>query len=55
MFKHFRGDWAYAEPNFFGELSKKKIFQNFHFGPIRLIPRRFFKISIIDSQNMRFK
>ncbi len=22
MFEHFRGDWAYAGPNFFGELSK---------------------------------
>ncbi len=22
MFEHFRGDWAYAEPNFFDELSK---------------------------------
>ncbi len=21
MFEHFRGDWAYAEPNFFYELS----------------------------------
>ncbi len=23
MFEHFRGDWAYTEPNFFIELSKK--------------------------------
>ncbi len=23
MFEHFRGDWAYAEPNFFWEISKK--------------------------------
>ncbi len=28
--------------------------QNFHFGPIRWIPRRFFKISIVYSQNLRF-
>ncbi len=26
MFKHFRGDWAYAEPNFFWEIPKKNFF-----------------------------
>ncbi len=29
-FKHFRGDKAYAERNFFGEISKKFIFQKIH-------------------------
>jgi hypothetical protein len=47
MFEHFRGDWAYAEPNFFGELWKKICSQNFLFGPVRCVPRRFSKISII--------
>jgi hypothetical protein len=27
MFEHFRGDWAYAEPNFFDELPIKIFFQ----------------------------
>ncbi len=26
MFEHFLGDWAYAEPNFFWEISKKFFF-----------------------------
>ncbi len=47
MFEHFRGDWAYAEPNFFDKLSKNFLFQNLHFGPIRWVPRRFLKISMI--------
>jgi hypothetical protein len=34
MFEHFRGDWVYAEPNFFGELSKIIFSQNIHIGPI---------------------
>jgi hypothetical protein len=34
MFEYFRGDSAYAEPNLFGEQSKKFCFQNFHFGLI---------------------
>ncbi len=54
MFEHFRGDWAYAEPNFSGQLSKKYFFQNFHFGPIRWVSRWLFKISIIYSQNFHF-
>jgi hypothetical protein len=54
MFEHFHGDWAYAEPNFFDELSKKFFFLNLHFGPIRWVPRRFLKISIIYSQNLHF-
>ncbi len=54
MFEHFRGDWAYAEPNFFDELSKKFFFQNLHFGPISWFLRRFLKISIIYSQNLHF-
>ncbi len=29
MFEHFRGDWAYAEPNFFDELSKIFFFKIF--------------------------
>ncbi len=30
MFEHFRGDWAYGEPNFFfDELSKKILFKIF--------------------------
>ncbi len=34
---------------------QKKIFpQNFHFGPIRWVPRWFSKISIIYSQNLHF-
>ncbi len=37
-------------------VSFQKIFlsKNFRFGPIRWVPRRFFKISIIYSQNFRF-
>jgi hypothetical protein len=46
MFEHFRGDKAYAESNFFLEISKQFFFQNLHFGPIRWFPRRFFKIWI---------
>jgi hypothetical protein len=33
--EHFRGDWAYAEPNFFGEISNNFFLQKVHFGPIR--------------------
>jgi hypothetical protein len=54
MFEYYRGDWAYAEPNFFDELSKNFFLQNLHFGPIRWNPRRFLKISIICSQNLHF-
>jgi hypothetical protein len=32
MFEHFRGDWAYAEPIFFLEISQKIFPQNLHFG-----------------------
>ncbi len=35
-FEHLRGDWAYAEPNFF--------IQNIHYGPIICVPKRFFQI-----------
>ncbi len=28
-FEHFRSDWAYAEPNFFGEISKNFFFKKF--------------------------
>ncbi len=50
MFEHFRGDWAYGEPDFFGELSKTYFIQNVHFGPIRSVPRRFskFKFFIVE-------
>jgi hypothetical protein len=34
MFEHFRGDWAYAEPNFLDELSKNFFSLNLHFGSI---------------------
>ncbi len=44
--EHFRGDWAYAEPNFFGETSKKFFFLKVHFGPIRWVPKRFFVVEI---------
>jgi hypothetical protein len=54
MFEHFRGDWAYAEPNFLDELANNFFLQNLHFGPIRWLPRRFLKILIIDSQNLHF-
>ncbi len=54
MFEQFFGDWTYAEPNFFGELSKKFCSQNF-LGPFRWVPKQFFKISIIYSQNLHFK
>ncbi len=53
MFEHFGGNWAYAEPDLFGELSKK-FFPQFSLGPIRRGFRRFFKISIIYSQNLHF-
>ncbi len=36
-FEHFRSDWAYAEPNFFGEISNI-FFLKVHFGPIRWGP-----------------
>ncbi len=53
-FEHFRGDWAYAEPNLFGEISKKLFFQNVHLGPIRWVPKRFFKILIFYSRNLHY-
>ncbi len=53
MFEHFRGDWAYGEPNFFDKLSKFFFFYS-HFGPFRWVPRRVLKISIIYSQNFHF-
>ncbi len=54
MFEHFRGDWAYAKPNFFWEISKNFFFQNLYFGPIRWVPRRFFKILIFLSAKFAF-
>ncbi len=54
MFKHFLGDWAYEKPTFLCKQSKKIFPQNFHFGPIRWVPIRFFKILIIYSQNLQF-
>ncbi len=42
--EHLRGDWAYAEPNFLGEISNKNFYQKVHFGLIRWVPERFFKI-----------
>jgi hypothetical protein len=54
MFAHFRGDWAYAEPNFFERYPKKFFFQNLHFGPIRWVPRRFFKIWIFYRRTLHF-
>ncbi len=35
MFEHFRGDWAYAEPNFFLRDTQNIFFLNLPFGPIR--------------------
>ena len=46
--------WAYAEPNFFWEISKKFLFQNLHYGPIRWVPRRFFQILIFYNRNLHF-
>ncbi len=54
MFKHFRGDWAYGNPIFLVSYQKFFFFKIFHFGPIKWVPRRFFKISIIFSQNLHF-
>ncbi len=51
MFEHFLGDWAYAEPYFFGELTNI-FFANVHFGPIRWVHKRFFKIFTNYSQNL---
>jgi hypothetical protein len=47
MFEHFRGDWAFAEPNFFWEISKffsssKSSLWSYY----RWVPWRFFKILI---------
>jgi hypothetical protein len=53
-FEHFRGDSAYAEPNFFGEISQKNFAQTVHFGPIRWVPKRFFRTSIFYSRNLHF-
>ncbi len=50
MFEHFRDDWAYAEPNYFGELSKIFFLQNVHFGPIRWVPWWFLKFWLIIVQ-----
>jgi hypothetical protein len=36
MFEHFRGDWAYAEPNFFWEISPKNFYKIF---PLVLLDR----------------
>ncbi len=47
MFEHFRDDWAYAELNYFGELSKIFFLQNVHFGPIRWVPWWFLKFWLI--------
>ncbi len=49
-FKYFRGDWAYAEPNFL-ERYPKKFFQ---LGPIWWLPKRFFKLLISFSRNLHF-
>jgi hypothetical protein len=39
---------------FLDEVYKNFFSLNFHFGPIRWIPRQFLKISIIYSQNLQF-
>ncbi len=54
MFEHFCGDWAYAEPNFFDELSQNFVLLNLHFGPFSWVPGRFLKILIFYSQNLYF-
>ncbi len=35
MFEHFRGDWAYAEPNLLERYPTNYLFPNHYFGPIR--------------------
>jgi hypothetical protein len=42
-FKHFHGDWAFAEPNVFWKDIRKIVFQNVHLGPIRWVPKWFFQ------------
>ncbi len=42
-FEHFRGDWAYAEPNFFD--IPTFFFQNVHLGPIRWFQNSFSKFA----------
>jgi hypothetical protein len=44
--------WFISKPYMLSELSENFFLQNFHFGPIRWAPRRFFKISIIFGQNL---
>jgi hypothetical protein len=51
-FEHFRGDLAYAEPNFFCEISQ--IFFLKMFPWVLLTPKRFFKIWIFYSRNLHF-
>ncbi len=53
-FKHFRGDWAYAESNFFDELSKNFFVKIFTLVLLDGFLGGFLKNSIIYSQNMHF-
>jgi hypothetical protein len=52
MFEHFRGDWAYAEPNFFDEQSKNFFFKIFTLVLLDGFLDGFWKISIIYRQNL---
>jgi hypothetical protein len=54
MFEHFRGDWAYAEPNFFFEIAKKIFFTNLHFLLLDGFPGRFFKFRFFIGENLHF-
>jgi hypothetical protein len=47
MFEHFRGTEHTRNQIFFMSYPKVFFLQNLHFGPIRWVPRRFLKISII--------
>jgi hypothetical protein len=49
-FEHFRGDWAYTETNFVGEISKKIFSQMFTW----VLLDGFFKIWIFYSRNLHF-
>ncbi len=54
MFEHFRGDWAYMEPNFFDELSKNFFFKIFTLVLLDGFLDGFWTISIIYSQSLHF-
>ncbi len=51
----FFGGWAYAEQNILERYPNIFFFQNVHLGPIRWVPKRFFKIWIFYRRNLHFK